>query len=428
MTITTTPFALSLQEILSLAYPKDVLHTLRTNALKKFQELGLPERKDEAFQYFPLRSFYEAHLKAADESSIVDQEFVEKYLVPECLNACLVFVDGHFRSELSVTENIDPKIAILPLEEAMKTFGHFLQARIAKQIKEEKDPFVLLNLAVQSQGAFLYIPPKLIAEQPIQVLHVVTQEGALVAPRLQIFVGSQAEAKLHITCACQHPEGLTLGMTDIAIEEGARLKMTANACTRAGGWHMDYVRASIKRDGFYALTQVSKRTAGFRKDVKVDLQGENASVELSGLSILQDHEMSHLRAIVNHEAPHTHSSQHFKSVLSGHSQSSIEGKIVVQKPAQKTEAYQLCNHLILNDLASANTKPNLEIFADDVKASHGATVSQLKEHELFYLLSRGIDLNEAKTLLIEGFCEEIASKLFLDSQRNEIAQCLISMK
>lgn len=416
-----TPFATSLQELLPTGLPKDQLHLLRSQAKRKFEEIGLPDRKDDAFQYFPLRSFYQDHLTIPKSSSILDEEIIQQHLAPECLGSCIVFVDGHFRPELSIVDALDPKVGVLSLEEAMKTFSHFLNARISKQIKEEKDPFALLNMAFHPKGAFLYIPPKLVLEQPIQILHVITQEGALIVPRLHGFVGAHAEGKIYsTTCACKWQEGLALTMADVVLEEGARLDILATACTRSRGWSMEYVRGNLKKDSFLGIHQVIKNTVGFRKDIKVDLVGENASTEVNGLALLFGKEQSHMHVVVNHEAPHTHSSQHFKGVLADHSQSSFEGKIVVQRAAQKTQAYQLCNHLLLGEHAIANSKPNLEIFADDVKASHGATVAQLKERELFYLKSRGIGYKEAKSLLIEGFCQAIVVKLFLSSLKEEL--------
>ncbi len=417
-----TPLALSIQELLPIALPKDPLHLLRTQARKRFEEIGLPSRKDEAFQYFPLRTFYQDRLMIGGSSSVIDEDIIEKQLAPECRGSCLVFVDGHFHQELSIIDALDPKIGVLSLDEAMKTFGHYLNTRLMKQIKEEKDPFALLNLAVHPNGAFLYIPPKLVLEQPIQILHIVSQTGALIAPRLHVFVGAHAQVKLYATtCGCHFQEGLDLEFTDIALEEGARCELVATACVKSRGWSMEYLRTTQKRDSFLSVSQITKSTVGFRKDIKIDLLGDNASAEMNGLVLLFDQEQASTRIVVNHEAPHTHSSQHFKGVLTGSSQSSFEGKIVVQKPAQKTEAYQLCNHLVLGERAIANSKPNLEIMADDVKASHGATVTQLKEHELLYLKSRGIGTKEAKNLLIEGFCQEIASKIFLASLIEEIS-------
>ncbi len=417
-----TPFNSFLKEILPTATAiKDPLQAIRTQARRKFEEIGLPGKQDEAFQYFPLRSLYEDSLIIPSASSVLDQDLIEPHIVPECQGRCIVFVDGRYRPELSLLDQLDPKIGIFVLEDAMKTFGHFLNARMTKQIKEEKDPFVLLNLAVHSEGAFLYIPPKLVVNEPIQVLHVMTQESALTAPRLQVFVGSQAHVKLFSSsCACYLQGGFSLDVIDFALEEGASVECLTTACVRPRGWSMEFVRGSLKNDSSLNITQISKKTVCQRRDIRIDLLGENASTKVRGLAMLADKEQSHTRIIVNHEAPHTQSMQHFKGILSGLSQSSFEGKIVVKRPAQKTQAYQLCNHLLLGERAIANTKPNLEIFADDVKASHGATMAQLKEEEIFYLKSRGIGLAQAKNLLVEAFSQQIASTIFLSTVRKRL--------
>jgi Fe-S cluster assembly protein SufD len=152
----------------------------------------------------------------------------------------------------------------------------------------------------------------------------------------------------------------------------------------------------------------------------VQLAEENSSVSLQGLSMLTDQRQAHMHALIDHAAPHCESRQHFKSALAGQSQSSFEGKIFVRPIAQKTMAYQLNNNLILSDQARSNSKPNLEIFADDVKASHGSTVTQLSQEELFYLRSRGLPKEEAKSLLTHGFCKELIDALEIDSLRQPL--------
>jgi Fe-S cluster assembly protein SufD len=407
---------------------RDLLHEVRLKALDKCRTLGWPNQRAETFQYFPLDSLYALECASIAQPSLVSKEEIATYVAPECRESYLLFVDGYFSQELSNTDAIDPKMTILPLIDAIKTFRHFLFSRWNQQIAEEKDPFVLLNLALHQQGIFIYIPPKLRIERPIQLLHIVKQEGSLITPRIQIFAGMHAEATFHSTSLCEQKDGLTLLVTDVALEEGAKVRVTEEVASNAGGWQLDYLRAHVKRSGQYLCTRIARNTSRCRKDLTVYLQGEEASTELALLVILKDQERDYLRASIRHEAPHTHSSQYFKGVLAGHSQSNIEGKIFVAQEAQKTEAYQLCKHLILDPFGSANIKPNLEIFADDVKASHGATVSQLKKDELFYLLSRGIEANEAKTLLLTGFCEEVLEKLQLDSHRHKVAQCLMSIR
>ena len=148
-----------------------------------------------------------------------------------------------------------------------------------------------------------------------------------------------------------------------------------------------------------------------RTSYALSLKGENSEVDLKGLWDLEGAKRAHTHVTIRHESPHARSMQLFKGLLKGSSQSSFEGKILVDPIAQKTQAYQLNHNLLLSDGCIANSKPNLEIFADDVKASHGATVSQLKPDQLFYLKSRGLGEQKAKELLVQGFCQEITDQI-----------------
>jgi Fe-S cluster assembly protein SufD len=152
-----------------------------------------------------------------------------------------------------------------------------------------------------------------------------------------------------------------------------------------------------------------------RNDYRVVIGGENAEASLNGVWMLGDRNESHMHVIVDHQAPHCRSMQLFKGVLNGNSHSSFEGKILVRQAAQKTEAFQLNNNLLLSDRAHADSKPNLEIFADDVKASHGATVGQLDKEQIFYMKTRGFHEADAKNLLVYGFCEEVIDMIPIPS-------------
>ncbi len=162
-----------------------------------------------------------------------------------------------------------------------------------------------------------------------------------------------------------------------------------------------------------------------RQDYHATLSGEAADATLQGIWMLKDRREAHTHVVMHHEAPHCRSMQLFKGVLDERSKSSFEGKIYVQKEAQKTEAYQLNKHLLLGERVIANSKPNLEIFADDVKASHGATMTQVDESELFYLKARGISEKAAKALLIHGFCQEMIEKIPQSFVRKKMQDLLL---
>ncbi len=356
--------------------PKDPLMSVRQKSWDRFQAIGLPRPKQEAFQYLTKK--------------LVFPNLAQRKTVAfETPANGLVFVDGF----LEQSEVASP-IVCLPLESAIRSYGLFLQSRLAKTLGEETDPFAALNGAFQGRGAFIYVPPK--CKATLHIVQIFTGEE-MATPRIHLYLGRGSQIQL--TQVSEGKSGFCNSALDFVLDDGAHLNFTDHA-----GGDFQSVRATVKRDGKFKSVFLGKKT---RISLKVQLAEENSETELFGLSRLSGSEESHIHALVEHIAPHTRSRQHFKSVVKDQSRFSFEGKIHVRPAAQKTEAYQLNNNLILSDEASANAKPNLEIFADDVKASHGATVGQLDAEQIFYLRSRGLSLEQARDWLVEGFCKEI---------------------
>lgn len=316
-------------------------------AWKRFQEVGLPKRENELYRYVRLRAFYERPIELNQGS------------FPE----------------------VPVGVIAIPLSKAWQTYRAFLDKRLAGWLNSEKDPFALLNGAFKHEGLFLYIPPKTRFEKP---LHIKT-------PRLIAYIGKEAEVSFIGE----------MDFCDFALEEGA----SAIVQRQILGFHS--FRATLKKDAYLKSIAFSSTAHLARDDYHVQLKGEGANASLLGLSRLSGKQEAHTNVLMEHIVPHTTSSQKFKGVIQDFVRSTFEGKIYVHKEAQKTQAYQMSNYLILDPKAEAKSKPNLEIFADDVKASHGATIGQLDDEALFYLLTRGVPKQEAKNLLIEAFCREV---------------------
>ncbi len=384
----------------------------RDKAWYLLSKMGLPSKSDEAFRYVTLREFYLSSFESMGAQAI-DKSLFSDSILPECVNSHIVFVNGHFSHELSDITALPSQTALLPLEKALRTHSSFLQGRFSRILKEEKDPFALLNLALGLDGAFLYLPPKLAVDVPLQCLHVVTGDvPELLAPRLHLVLGSNSSMRCILT-ACRLSKDVPhciLPTTEIALEDGASLEIL-NLADTMPAWQFETMRAQLKKNARLNSLSVSFGGKVARQSYHVQLKGENSEVNLNGLWMLGGKRTAHTHATVEHEAPHTRSMQRFKGVLGDTAQSSFEGKILVRPEAQKTEAYQLNNNLILSQGAIANSKPNLEVFADDVKASHGATVSQLDDEQLLYLSARGIDPFSARHLLTCGFCREMIDQI-----------------
>ncbi|HEY4255154.1 MAG TPA: Fe-S cluster assembly protein SufD [Chlamydiales bacterium] len=323
----------------------------------------------------------------------------------------LVFVDGYFRPELST---VPTGIICIPLEQALSSYGLFLKTRWAKQLPE-MDFYSAANLAHHGAGVFLYVPPGVRLDAPLRIIQTLTS-AHLSSPRIQLTLGKNASLSLVQTSAGQ---GFSNGVIDAALEAGSSFEFLDVGLDAPNRFFSLF--ATLKRDA--TLKALHATNGGSRFSVRAQLLEENSSTLLRGLAMLNGTETAEFHALVEHLAPHCTSRQHVKMALQGQSRSHFEGKIYVHPEAQKTAAYQLNNNLLLSDKAVAQTQPNLEIFADDVKASHGATVAELQDEELFYLRSRGLGPEEAKLLLTEGFCREILD----DVQEEKIRESLLAV-
>ncbi len=396
------------------------LALVRQKAWERFLQMGLPQRKGSTgFQYVPLHQLYEKTFQPCVALDIEQAAFLDA-IYPQCRESFLVFVDGVFRPDFSNTQGIPTQIVMTSLEEAMPFYGSVLHGHLIQQISQEKDAFALLNLSLHERGIFIYVPPELDITIPIQILHVVSQDAM---PRIQVFVGAHSKVSFISNVAVRKPEKPWVNsVIDFFLEKGAAVHhVDFPGCQ---GLHFQATRAHLKRESLLQTVNVVTEAQLVRNDYRVALCGEQARADLQGIWMLKGNGQAHTHVLMEHKAPHAHSMQCFKGVLYDASQSSFEGKIFVDADAQKTEAYQLNNNLILGENALANSKPNLEILADDVKASHGATVGQLDPQQLFYLKTRGLPESVAKQLLVQGFCKQIIDRILHLFLREEVASLL----
>lgn len=418
-------FKTLLEAHLGLINKDDSLQKFRAKAWNRFLDIGLPTRQSEPFRYIKLRNLFSQDYQLAQDKSITFKD-ISCYVYPECRQSVLVFINGHYAPHLSNREAIPSKVVITTLLEATRTYGTFLNNFWTKSLLEEKDPFAALNQALHSNGLFIYAPPKTIVEPPIQILHFIQndEQPLMLLPRVHVFAGSHSQLSLVATQKGSPSSSYFVNhLMEFAIEEEAHIHFTQILCDEhADAWHLDALRAVLKRNSTLKTVYVTQGSTTVRNDYHVSLIGENAEALLNGICMLEGKKEAHTHIFMDHQAPNCRSYQLFKSVLNDFSRSTFEGKIMVRQIAQKTEAFQLNNNLILNDHAHADSKPNLEIFADDVKASHGSTVGQLDQDQLFYMRTRGFPEHEAKNLLIYGFCEQVVEMIKIPSLKEEIAQ------
>lgn len=380
---------------------------MREKCWQRFVELGLPKRSHENFQFMKLHALENSQYVQAENATSVILELQGASRV--------VFVNGYFRADLSDITALPKGCVLMSLNQAFKSYSVLLNNRYNKQVLEDIDAFALLNAAKHQEGAFLYLPPKLAITSPIEIISVIDTAVAhsWIQPRLHMFVAKHTEVEVIATTQFVQGEGSFYNAAfDFELEDEAKLSLThvdlAGSSTHS--YRFDAFRATLKRNSIFKAIQLTDSEKS-RRDWRVILAGEAAEADLSGLWFLDGTKETHTNVSIEHQEPHTRSLQLFKGILDDEALSSFQGQILVRRKAQKTSAYQLNNNLVLSSKASANSKPNLEIFADDVKASHGATVGQLDQEQLFYLKSRGMDSKLARGLLIRGFCEQVIDKV-----------------
>ncbi len=397
---------------------KDPLKRMRAKAWERYQELGLPSRRHEQFRYIKLRHLFSQQFTRAHTATI---PALDGHLLPECSH--VVLVNGEFRPELS---QLPEKVVVADLVEASRTYSGFLTNQWNQSLKDEQDAFAALNAALHEGGLFLYVPPKTVLETPIQIVNVVTVQNGknMILPRLNAYFGSRSEVSLVWSNVCLNGSGYLVNQVcEFTLEEEANVKLVQTSCELSPDvWFLDALRVTLKKNSIFHAVNYTEGSFTVRNDYRVALTGEHGEASLNGVWMLDEKLEAHTHVLIDHQAPSCLSNQLFKGVLTDLSRSSFEGKIFVQREAQKTMAYQLNRNLLLSDRANADSKPNLEIFADDVKASHGATIGQLDEEQMFYLRTRGYNKEEARNILVYAYTKEVLDLIKVPTLHQQLLQ------
>ena len=416
-------FLAHLRQLFDQTSMTDSLAQIRAKAWKRFLQIGLPTRNTEVYRSIRLR-YLLANPYVRPQPTHLTKVDIESHLLPECTHSVLVFVNGVLTPELSDTSGLKPQVVVTSLSDATQSYGAFLNNQWALTLKTETDPFALINAALHLDGVLIYLPPQCSMGPPLQILHLIHGNQLWALPRIQVFMGKESRATLAVsTIGLQGTRNVTSQVCDVALEDNAQLHYLHTIQGLADdAWHFDALRARLKRNSVLKAVGFTDGARTVRMDSRVTLTGEGGDASLSGLWMISEKREAHANVLIEHQAPHCRSHQLFKGVLTDVSRSSFEGKILVQREAQKTEAYQLNHNLLLSDNANADSKPNLEIFADDVKASHGATVGQLDSETLFYLKARGLADEQARNLLIASFAKEVVDQIPVPSLHQQVTK------
>ena len=380
------------------------LAELQQVALNRFELLGFPHSKHEMYTYLNTKGLVETAFSISDGSKKVSEDFVASHIYPGCESQCLVFVDGILNRDLSRLESVSSNL--IPLSEAVS--DQELKEYLSATVEDENDVFAALSTAFCGEGLVFKVGDNTQISGPLQVLFVSSGGSPVMnAPRLVWQLGKLSEVKVIEKFVGVEGGYFINTVQDWLLAEGAGVSFTQVQADASDSWHFSKTRVHLHRNSRFHSTNASFGTQLARHHYDVRLKEEGSELRLNGVSVLDDKEQVHNFIRIHHEAPQCVSHQHFKNIINGQARSSFDGTVIVNQGAQLTSSNQLINNLMLSNDCHADNKPNLMIFADDVKCTHGATIGQIDEEQWFYLQTRGLSARVAKELLTRSFAKSI---------------------
>jgi Fe-S cluster assembly protein SufD len=411
MSTTTTAFGESLLagHATVPAGPLGWVAALRAEALERANALSLPTTRDEDWRFTDLSALYKLAFKPA-AAAAAQAPALDLFAAPEVV-ARLVFVDGRFARTLSSVPAM-AGIAVRDLAEALASDGDFVRARLATIADFRDDAFRAINTACLAGGVVVHARRGAVTDGPIQLLFLSTQSDVATHPRVLI-VAEEASDLTVLEEYAGLPEGpyVVNGVTEIAVGPAARVRHVRVQREAAGAFHIATGAVRLERDATYSSVSVALGARISRHNLNVVQAGEGVTVNLDGLALIHERQLADTHSFVDHARSHGTSRQLHKCVVGGQAHAVFNGRILVREGAQLTNSAQASRNLLLSRRAHVDTKPQLEIFADDVKCAHGAAIGQLEADELFYLRSRGLSETAARNLLTYGFAAEIVDRI-----------------
>jgi Fe-S cluster assembly protein SufD len=405
------------------------LSKLRGEGMQAFAEMGFPTTRLEDWKYCNVAPIAGVRFRpAALELDERIQEWVEEISFSGLDGTRLVFVNGHYVEELSNIDELPAGTKVTNLAKAV-TQSEAAAERLGRYANHKDHPFVALNTAFMDDGAFIEVPRGVVVESPIEILYVSTggEEPWVAHPRNLVIAGQGSQVAL-VETYVDLGEGVYFNnaVTEIVAEDNAHVDYAKLQSESEAAFHVATVLAYALRNAAVVTNSIQFGARLGREEVTTVLDGEGAEGYLYGLYVTNGQQLIDNHTTIDHAQPHCSSREYYKGILDGKSTGVFNGKILVRKDAQKTDSRQSDQNLLLSETATINTKPQLEIFADDVKCTHGATIGQIDPESIFYLRSRGIGLEEARNLLMVAFAGEIIHHVKVGPFQRQLKAALLA--
>lgn len=400
------------------------IHNIRKEAIKAFAELTFPTQRNEDWKYTNISPLLKHSFRnsSTEPKDSLSGKSIDSHVVIDKGSILLSFVNGIYREELSDTKNLPANVIVGNIT---NFHDHpILKEHFAKYVSYNKDIFNAWNTAFTKDGAFIYIPDGITVAVPVYLVYLNNSEESnfLSCPRTLAFIGKNSRITLieHYGSLSNSNYNFTNAVGEIILEENAVADYYKIQNESKNTYHISTVQVNQNQNSSFVSHTITYGGEIVRNNLNVVLNGKGCETTMKGLYVLADKQHVDNHTFIDHAQPFCNSNELYKGVMDDQSHGVFSGKIMVRKDAQKTNAFQSSKNILLSDKALADTKPQLEIFANDVKCSHGATTGQLNDEALFYLRSRGISEAKAKVLLIHAFANDILETVKVKSLKENL--------
>ena len=401
------------------------LFPLRKAGIARFAELGFPTLKNEDWRFTNVAPIAKLPFKPALDAARdgLTKDSLDQFSFAKLPGTRLVFVNGHFAAELSTAPTQPNGIKVSSLATALANDSALVEKHLGRYVRTEDNAFAALNNAFFQDGGFVYVPAGESVDDPVQFLFINTSKdaGATTHPRNLII--AERGAKLTVIesyVSLASAPTFTNAVSEFALGDNAVVEHCKFQDESPEAYHIAALHSHLGRAVSFSSHSIATGAKLARNNLRTTLDGEGIECVLNGVYITNNDQISDHYMVVDHAKPHCASHEYFNGILAGKSKGVFHGRILVRPDAQKTDAKQTNKNLLLSDDATADTKPQLEIYADDVKCTHGATIGQLNDESIYYLRSRGIGLENARRMLIHAFAGEIIDRVKHDALREEL--------
>ena len=393
------------------------VHAIRRDAMNRFTALGFPTTRQEEWRFTnisPIRKNDFQPILHYDRHG-VSRKDIAPYMLDEAIH--VVFINGIYSPEFSDTSPLPAGVIIGSLGDRLNNPSETIQPIFQDLNMGEENAFTLLNSAFLMDGGFISIPRGVVVDQPIQLLFVATDHGQryTAQPKNRIMVGSGSQCKLiEMYIGLGRNTYMTNSVTELTLGDHSMVEHDKIQQEGIQAFHVGTTRVQMTSASRYTSNVISLGGSIVRNNLTVRFDAEGGECVLNGLSLARGTQVVDNHTVIDHAKPHNTSHELYKSILDGMARGIFNGKVFVRKNAQKTDAKQTNKTLLLSDDATMNTKPQLEIFADDVKCTHGATIGQLDDDQIFYLRSRGMSLDQARDILTSAFARDVIDRITIE--------------